>query len=86
VNDLQSSSEHREKGLMSPGRRWGHLLRILAEMRTPPDLFEPPNATEAKAAQDLCFRLYSAEVADLMAARLGVDRQRVREALDAALQ
>jgi hypothetical protein len=86
MSDLQSSSEHRDKGLLSPNRRMSHLRRVIEELRIPPHEGKPATESEANAAQDLCYRLYSAEASDLMAVKLGVTRQQIREALDAAIQ
>lgn len=90
MSDLASSSAHRDKGLMSPNYRRLELRRILKELRTPDDLNEGkplvPTRAEEDGAQDLCYRLYSEEAADLIAGRLGTTRQAVREALDAALK
>jgi hypothetical protein len=85
-DDLGSSSAHRDKGLMSPNMRLPHLCRIVSEMRSPEYQNQPVGLPEQMAASDLCYRLYSAAVADVMASRLGTTRQAVREALDAALQ
>lgn len=86
MSDLQSSSLHRDKGLMSPWQRGGELKRIIRELRPPETRDSPASPDEVSGAQDLCFRLYSAEVADMMADRLGTTRQQIRETLDAALR
>lgn len=90
MSDLASSTAHRDKGLIIPDERRVLLATIIEQMRTAADAFDglpaSPSWVEVQAAQDLCYRLYSAEVADLMAARLGTTRQAVREALDAALR
>lgn len=83
--DLQSSSDHRSKGLLSPNARTLEFRRIIKEMRYPEDKRDA-TIPEIDGMQDLCFRLYSAEVADIMANRLGVTRQAFREALDAGLK
>lgn len=84
-NDLGSSSEYRGKGLMSPNYRRGEFSRLVKELRMPGDN-RPPASEELDGMQDLCHHLYAGDVADMMAHRLGVTRQQVREALDAALK
>ena len=83
---LQSSSEHRELGLMSPNARRKELARIIRELRFSEDAGREPTREEVDAAQDLCWRLFSHEVASQIAGELGASRDDVRRAIDRALQ
>jgi len=85
VSDLQSSSDYHAKGLMSANERIHELKRIIRELRVDGQSTEVTRE-EVYSAQDLCYRLYSEEVADIMAAKLGVTRQQIREALDSAIR
>ena len=86
MSDLQSSSEHRDKGFLSPRMREQEFRRIVGELRYPEDVRREATREEIDGMQDLCYRLYSSEVADMMAERLGVTRHQIRETLDAALK
>ena len=85
MSDLQSSSAHRDKGLLSPNMRIVEFCRIIRELRFPEDN-RRATRDEIQGMQDLCFRLYSSEVSDMMAKKLNVTRQQMREALDAGLK
>jgi len=84
IYDLQSSSDYRARGLISPNERWGLLRQLIAELRFP-DARVAVTEDEISAAQDVCYRLYSIHVATMMAKRLGVSVDEYRRALDAAL-
>lgn len=83
---LQSSSEHRDLGLMSPNVRRKELARIILELRHDEDRGKEASREEVEAAQDICWRLFSHEVASQIAEDLGSSRDDVRRALDRALQ
>ena len=86
MSDLDSSSAHREKGLLSPRLRYHELKRIIAELRFPEEKHLPPQSSEISGAQDLCYRLFSEEVSNQMADELGVSGQQIRIALNNALR
>ena len=88
VKELISSSEYKYEGLMSPSARKRELERIIKELRVPGDIIPEsldPDWREIHGAQDLCFRLYSKEMTELLAEILDVDPAKIRPALDQAL-
>lgn len=82
---LQSSSDYRARGLMSPNARKNEFRRIIQELSGGKKYETMTEIHMMDGAADLGFRLYCAEVADLLAAKFGTTRQAVREALDAAI-
>ena len=80
--DLNSSSEHRQQGLLSPNQRSQFLRKIHCYMSD--DNAALP--TEVDAMQDLCYHLYAESVAKRMAKHLGVSVSKLRKALDIGLE
>ncbi len=89
-DDLTSSTTHIERGLMAPRQRWTHFARITAELCIGSryiDDYSPRNvAVRSEGMQDLCYRLYSCDVAFMAAAELGITVEAWRLALDHAIQ
>ena len=79
--DLNSSSEHRQQGLLSPAWRSEYLRIIFFYMNDKEVLAE-----ETSSMQDLCYHLYSCGVAERMAKHLGVSVSKLRKALDIGLE
>ena len=86
MSDLQSSSEYRAIGILSPNARRKELVRIISELRFPEESGKPVSREEREAANDLCFRLFSKVVAGQMADDLGVTTLQVRRALSRAIE
>ena len=79
--DLNSSSEHKQQGLLSPVQRLKYLRAIFVYMNEEEALIE-----ETGPMQDLCYHLYSYSVAERMAKHLGVSVSELRKALDIGLE
>ena len=78
---LNSSSEHRQQGLLSPAQRSEYLRIIFFYMNDKEALAE-----ETSSMQDLCYHLYSESVAERMATHLSVSVPELRKALDIGLK
>lgn len=82
TEDLTSSSEHRDQGILSPNQR----LKLLESIFYYLAPARHPSKAEASAMQDLCFHLYSQSVAERMAASLNISVPKLRKALDVGIK
>ena len=82
MTSLNSSSEHKQQGLLSPNQRWQFLRKIRCYMSD--DNAAVP--AEVDAMQDLCYHLYTESVAERMAKHLDVSVSELRKAFDIGLE